>query len=129
MIGINLKKYVVRVLVAAFAMVVIAWIVFKFFIPAEYIQVLPWMLAFFTFLTIFLHGYQIRLINKDMGRFTRSSMIISMLRLLIYSVFAIIYLIKSKDNVTVFIICLVLVYMVYTVLEIKNITSILKHSK
>lgn len=129
MIDVKLKKFVIQVLVAAFIMVAFAWMVFSFFIPGEYITVLPWMLAFFTFLTILVHGYQLRLVNKDMGRFTRSSMIISMLRLMIYSIFAIVYLINNKENVPVFIVSLVLIYMVYTILEIKHITRFMNQKK
>lgn len=120
------KKFAVRILIAAVLLTSGAWIVFNYFIPELYLPVLPWMISFFTIITILTHGYQLRIAQKDMNKFARSSMIITMLRLLLYSFFALIYLTINNENAIVFVVCLVVVYLIYTVLETISLTRLVR---
>lgn len=126
MIDSRLKNFILKIAIAAVILALAATGIFTFIAPGEYIPVLPWMLLFFMAVTILIHGYQLSLIRKDLGKFTRRSMIISMLRLFIYSFIAIGYLITDSDNVPVFIVSLVIIYMVFTIIEIKAITRTMK---
>ncbi|MDD2381444.1 MAG: hypothetical protein WCY58_09660 [Mariniphaga sp.] len=120
------KYFIVKVFIAIFILLLSGWIVFSFFLPDKYSPILPWMLTFFSLFTIGIHGYQLRLAQKDMARFVRISMIISMIRLLVYSLFAIVYLSLAPDNIPVFIVCLVVVYLVFLVLEVADLSRFSK---
>ena len=103
-----------------------AWIVFTFITPGKYLPVLPWMLAFFTLLTIVTYAWQTNRAKNDMARFTRTSMIVSLIRLACYSLFAIIYLAHDSENAPVFVVCLVIIYITFTSMEVADLSIIIK---
>jgi hypothetical protein len=124
----SFRRLIFKVIVAAAALVVTGCLIFTLVVPGKYIPVLPWMLAFFALLTIGFHGYQLRLAKKDMARFVRYSMIITFVRLLIYSLFAIIYLSLRPENAPVFVVCLVLVYLIFSFIEVADLSRIIKQN-
>jgi hypothetical protein len=100
------------------------WLVFSQFIPQYYLPVLPFLLLFFVVTTILFHAYQLQLAKKDMAKFTRSTMLVSFLKLFLYSLFAIIYIAFYTENAVVFVICLMLLYIVFTTFEVIAIIRI-----
>lgn len=103
-----------------------AWIIFSLITPGKYIPVLPWMLAFFTLVTLATHAWQTNRARNDMARFTRTSMIVSLIRLACYSIFAIVYLAHDSENAPVFVVSLVIVYITFTSLEVADMSVIIK---
>jgi len=126
MINHEIKTFASRILIAALITSIVAWLVFNYFIPELYLPVLPWMLVFFTAMTLISYWVQLKLARTDMNKFARGSMIFTMIRLLAYSFFAIVYLANNKENAVVFIICLVILYLIFTILETISLTRILK---
>jgi hypothetical protein len=106
-----------------------AWIIFTFFTPGKYLPILPWMLAFFSLVTISTHAWQTNLIKDNMNRFTRTSMVVSLIRLACYSLFAVIYLAHDSDNAAVFVVCLVIIYITFTSLEVTSLSVMIKKRK
>jgi O-antigen/teichoic acid export membrane protein len=125
----ELKKFIVKTLAAALILFAFGWIVFTFFVPDKYIAVLPWMLLIFLIITLVTFIIQLRMAKKDMARFSRISVLVSFLRLVFYSAFAFIYLAKRPENAAVFVVCLVIFYLVFTFLEVAELTGISKNLK
>ena len=125
----ELKTFIIKVVAAAFILSVIGWIVFTFFAPNQYIPVLPLMLLIFLFITLVTFIFQLRVAKKDIARFSRMSVLVSFLRLILYSAFAFIYLAKRPENAAVFVVCLVIFYLVFTFLEVAQLTRITKNFK
>jgi tryptophan-rich sensory protein len=118
------SKFITKILIAAVVLAIAGWIIFSFLVPRHYIPVLPWMLLFFAIVTVITYGYQLRLAKKSMNRFAQYSMVMSMLRLALYSLFAIIYLAKNSEHAAVFVVSLVTVYIVFTIIEVADISRI-----
>lgn len=118
------KRFTVRIFIASIVLVVFGWVIFRFFVPEQYIPVLPWMLAFFALVTIVSHGFQLRMAKKDMAKFARYSMLVSLFRLVLYSLFAIIFLAGNGENTAVFVVGLVVTYLVFTFLEVIDLARI-----
>lgn len=126
----ELKQFIIKILVASFALVATGWMVFSYFAPDQYLPVLPWMLAFFALFTVLIHSWQINLAKKkDTARFTRSNMIASLLRLVTYSGFAIVFLINHAENISAFVVCIVTVYLVFSFLEVTDLARISRKKK
>lgn len=125
----ELKQFTIRILIAVGFLAAAGWIVFSFVTPESYLPVLPWMLAFFGLFTIGIHGFQLRLAKKNMSGFVRYSMVVTLIRLFAYSLFAIVYLCINSANAAVFVVCLVVVYFVFTFLEVAELSRFLKKSK
>ncbi len=122
----DIRNFITRILIAGIVMIILGWIVFTYIMPGKYLQVLPWMLAFFTLIAILTHAWQVKLSKKKLSQFTRNSMIVSILRLLLYSVFAIVYLASNQENAAVFVVCLIFVYSVYTIFEVSELSRVVK---
>jgi len=108
------------------ALAVAGWLVFSLFLPGYYLPVLPWMLLFFLVITLLVHAWQLKLIQKDMGRFARSNMLVTFFKLMVYSVFAVVYIASDRENALVFVVCLALVYFIFSFIEVSEITRIVR---
>ncbi|MFW5756131.1 MAG: hypothetical protein ACOCWK_05985 [Tangfeifania sp.] len=125
----ELIRFIIKILVAALLLVAAGWIVFTFYFPEKYLPVLPWMLAFFTVATVLIHSWQLTVAKKNMAKFTQNSMIVSLLRLVLYSGFAIVFLITHSENIAVFVVCIAVVYLIYTFLEVFDLQKLTKQKK
>jgi len=125
----ELNKFIIKILAAALILFVFGWIIFTFFVPAKYIDILPWMLLIFLIVTLVTFIFQLQVAKKDMARFSRISILVSFLRLVLYSAFAFIYLAKRSENAAVFVVCLVILYLVFTFLEVTELARISKNIK
>ena len=125
----ELKQFVIKSLGASFILITLGWLVFNFFVPGKYLSILPWMLAFFFLVTLATYSFQLRISRRDITRFTNTSMLVSFLRLVLYSAFAFIYLAIDSENAAVFIVCLVIFYLVFTFLEVTDLARISKNLK
>jgi hypothetical protein len=121
-----MKSFVAKIAGVSVALAVAGWLVFSLFLPGYYLPVLPWMLLFFLVITLLVHAWQLKLIKKDMGRFARSNMLVTFFKLMIYSVFAVVYIASDKENALVFVVCLALVYFIFSFVEVSEITRIVR---
>lgn len=119
-----MKKFVTNVVLITVVLALIGWLIFSQFIPQYYLPVFPFILLFFAVTSVAIHAYQLQLAKKDMAKFTRSNMIVTFLKLFLYSAVAIIYFAVDPQNAKVFVINFVLLYIVYTVFEVLSLLKI-----
>ena len=74
--------------------------------------------------TLAVHTWQVKMAKKDFRKFTRTNMAMTLLRLLVYSVFTVICLVIDSENAIPFVVVVMILYIVYTATEI---TSLLKY--
>lgn len=125
----KMKQFIAKLTAITSITALIGWLVFSFIVPQYYIPVLPWLLLFFFVFTLIIHAYQLNLSKKDFGKFSRSNMLVTFLKLVIYSVFAVVYIANDRENALTFVIALFLIYMVFTFIEVSEITRISKNNK
>lgn len=122
----KLKGFVAKLVGLTAVLALIGWLVFSIFLPEFYLPVLPFLLIFFFVVTILIHGYQLKLAKKSIAKFTTSNMLITFFKLVLYSLVAIIYIALDSANAIPFVICLMLLYVIYTFFEVSEITRISK---
>ena len=123
-----MKRFIVKILIAAAVLLLAGWLVFTFLLPQYYLPVLPWMLLFFMVVTVLVHAWQLNLAKKDFAKFSRYSMLISFLKLVVYSAFAITYIAVQSENLPAFVICLMLAYATFTSIEIIDLMRVTKRN-
>lgn len=119
-----MKKFITNVVLITVVLALIGWLIFSQFIPQYYLPVFPFILLFFAVTSVAIHAYQLQLAEKDMAKFTRSNMVVTFLKLFLYSAVAIIYIAVDPQNSRVFVINFVLLYIVYTVFEVLSLLKI-----
>ena len=122
----DLKRFIVKTLVLSAMIVLIGWLAFSLFIPQYYLPVFPYTLAFFLVVSIAVHAYQLKLAKTDIAKFTRSTMLVTFFKLVVYSIFAIIYIANDSENALFFVIALFFLYLIFSFVEVSEITRISK---
>jgi hypothetical protein len=118
-----MKHFIINITIITISLALIGWLVFSQFIPQYYLPVLPFLLLFFAGSSVFIHAYQLRLAKKDFSKFTRSNMLITFFKLFLYSAVAVVYIAFDTANAKMFVICLMLLYVVFTVFEVTSLIS------
>ncbi|WP_346856161.1 hypothetical protein [uncultured Draconibacterium sp.] len=124
-----MKSFIIKLTAISLGIALIGWLVFSFLFPQYYLPVLPFLLIFFYATTLLIHAYQLVLAKKDIGKFARSNMLITFFKLILYSVVTVIYIAFDKENAIVFVVCLMLLYLVFTFVEVNEITKISRSNK
>ncbi len=119
-----MKKFVVNIILISVVLLIIGWVIFSMVIPQYYLPVLPFILMFFVVSSVAIHAYQLQLSKKDTAKFTRSNMIITFLKLFLYSAVAIIYIAVDTQNAKIFVICFILLYVIFSVFEVLSLMKI-----
>ncbi|HSM47551.1 MAG TPA: hypothetical protein VK872_07020 [Draconibacterium sp.] len=120
-----MKKFIIKIAVISVVLTLLGWLVFSQFIPQFYLPVLPFLLLFFIIVTIAVHAYQLQQAKKNMAKFARNNMLITFFKLIFYLIVAITYFAVDAKNAMVFVICFMLLYLIFTVVEV---TSLLKET-
>jgi hypothetical protein len=113
-----MKNFIKNITVVSIVLILTGWLIFSQFIPQYYLPVFPFLLVFFVVIAVAIHAYQLQLAKNNMAKFTRSNMIITFLKLFLYSAVAIVYIAVDTKNAKVFVICFVLLYVVFTIFEV-----------
>jgi len=119
-----MKKFLVKITLTALALALIGWLVFALFLPEYYLPIMPVLLIFFVVVNILVHAYQLRLAKKDMAKFALRSMLVTFFKLAVYSVFAVVYIALNPENAIPFVICLMIFYIVFSFIEVKELSTI-----
>lgn len=124
-----MKRFIVRLTGLTLAVALIGWLVFSLVFPQYYLPVFPYLLIFFYVVTLAIHAWQLRLAKKDLGKFTRSNMLITFFKLILYSVFAVVYIANDRENAFVFVVALFLLYLIFSFVEVVETSRISKSYK
>ncbi|MCE4566681.1 hypothetical protein INQ51_20335 [Maribellus sp. CM-23] len=119
-----MKSFIAKLTVLTLAIALIGWLVFSLFLPEYYLPVFPFLLGFFFVVTLAIHAYQLRIAQKDIGKFARSNMLITFFKLMTYSVLAVIYIALDRENAIQFVVGLMFLYLVYSFFEVKEVSKI-----
>ncbi len=119
-----MKSFIAKLTGLTLITALAGWLVFSLWLPQYYLPVLPWLLVFFFLFTLIIHAYQVSLSKKDFGKFTRSNMIITFVKLIVYSVVAVLYIALDKENALPFVVCLFLLYLLFTFFEVRELSKI-----
>jgi hypothetical protein len=124
-----MKRFIINIAVISVVLAVTGWLIFSQFIPQYYLPVFPFLLLFFVATSVSVHAYQLKLAKGDIARFTRSNMIITFLKLVLYSSVAIIYMAADRENAKAFVICFLSLYLIFTIFEVLSLIGITNSKK
>lgn len=121
-----MKSFIAKITALTLAIALIGWLVFSLFLPEYYLPVFPYLLGFFYLVAIGIHAYQLSVAKKDIGKFARSNMITTFIKLMMYSILAVVYIALDRENAVAFVVVLMTLYLVYTFFEVSSLTRISK---
>jgi len=124
-----MKQFITGIAIISLLLTLIGWLIFSQFIPGYYLPVLPFLLVFFIVISISVHAFQLQQANNNMAKFARNNMLVTFLKLILYSAVAVIYFAFDSKNASVFFICFMLFYLIFTVFEVTSLVRVTSANK
>jgi len=117
-----LKKYLIRLIGFNLIFLLLGAILFGTVLKDYYNPVFPIILVFFLLFSLLTHFLHVRYGQKSFQSFARTHMIVTLLRLFVYSAVIIVYLILRGDRVAGFVIFVGVLYILYAIIEATSLT-------
>ena len=108
---------------------VIGTLLFLTVLKEHFLIVFPFVLVFYYTSTLFLHKYMLRITRNDVSKFSFKFMMLSFLKMFIYIVFGVLYIVFDEENAVNFLIVYLLLYVAYAVYEVKSVMKLINDSK
>jgi len=124
-----MKNYTIKLIVLTLVLATAGALLFLTVVSQFYLPVFPWVLLFFAASSAGIHAYQLHMAKSDMGKFTRGNMILTFVKLLIYSAFAIIYIAIDTENAKVFVAVFLFLYLIFAVFEVISLAGLSNRKK
>lgn len=112
-----LKKYIIRLLTFSTVISIIAYILFKYVIGQYYLPVFPFLIAFFSTVSILIHFLLLRASNFRIAKFSTFFMGSTSAKLFLYIIFLVIYVLVDKINAVPFLLTFFVLYFLFTIFE------------
>ncbi len=92
-----------------------------------YLSILPIAALFFYVITNLVHAYLLKIAGKSSARFTSQYMAVSFIKMFFYLAVAIAYLILHRENAKIFIVNFLILYVLYTGIEVYEFSKVVRH--
>ncbi len=112
-----LKKYIIRLLIFSLLIAILAFALYATVLSRFYLPVMPWVLLFFVLISLATHYILIKAGESRITKFSTSFMGVTSIKLFLYLIFIVVYLINDKSNALVFVISFFILYLLFTVFE------------
>lgn len=108
---------------------VVGAILFSTIFRSYFLLILPFVLFFYYISTLVLHKFMLRISQKDISRFSFKFMMLSLIKMFIYIIFGVIYIIIDEENAVTFLIVYLILYVAYAVFEVRSVMELINESK
>ncbi|NQU86137.1 MAG: hypothetical protein HQ541_10295 [Mariniphaga sp.] len=122
----EIQKFLIKISLVSIALIVVGFIVFKWFLADYYLPVYSIALVLFYAFTVCAHAWQLNLAKKNLAKFARMNMVATFLKLIVYAAFIVIYLSVSTEKAIAFVIVVMILYIVYTTVEVASLTKFIR---
>lgn len=112
-----LKKYIIRLLIFSVILSAISYGLFEFVMEQYYLAVFPYLFVFFMVISILVHFILLKASNFRIAKFSTFFMGSISVKLFLYIIFLIIYILIDKANAVPFLLTFLVLYFIFTVFE------------
>jgi hypothetical protein len=125
----NFKKFLKGLTIFTLLILGLGIALFFTFLKMNFLKIFPVVLLFYYLSTLILHNYMLRITRTDVSRFSFKFMLLSFLKMFIYIVFGVIYIIFDEENAVNFLIIYLILYVAYAVYEVRSVMKLINESK
>lgn len=94
-----------------------------------FLTILPFVLLFYYVSTLVLHKFMLQISQKDISKFSFKFMMLSLIKMFIYIIFGVLYIIFDEENAVIFLVVYLILYVAYAVYEVRSVMSLINESK
>jgi hypothetical protein len=67
--------------------------------------------------------------QKDISRFSFKFMLLSLIKMFIYIIFGVLYIVIDEENAVIFLVVYLILYVAYAVYEVRSVMNLINDSK
>jgi len=95
----------------------------------QFLIIFPFVLIFYYASTLMLHRYMLKITRNDVSRFSFKFMMLSFLKMFIYIIFGVFYIVFDEENAVNFLIVYLILYVAFAVYEVRSVMKLINESK
>jgi len=95
----------------------------------QFLIIFPFVLIFYYISTLLLHKYMLKITRNDVSKFSFKFMMLSFLKMFIYIIFGVLYIVIDEESAVVFLIVYLILYVAYAVFEVRSVMKLINESK
>lgn len=103
--------------------------IYGLFIPEKYLNILPFALLMFFVSSLFVRQYLVKISHRDDANFSFKFMMTSFLKMFIYILFGVLYIILDSENALTFLINYFVLYFIYLAHEVRSVIKTIDKSR
>jgi membrane protease YdiL (CAAX protease family) len=116
-----LRRFLIKLTIVTLVMVFLSIIVFLTFLRPYYFVFYPVLFVFILGVTLLTYAFLNKRARQDFGKFIRATMVVTVLRLLVYITVTVLYAVIIKEKLVEFVIALGIFYLIFTSLEVYDL--------
>ena len=120
------KQFIFRETILAATIVLIGYFLFTGALKEYYRNIIPVLLLILYIITAAIHGFLLNAGARDSQKFVRRFMIASGLKLLLFLLIIVVYLLVNREDAIIFLSAFLSFYLIFTVFEVFSILKVLK---
>ena len=121
-----MKRFLGRTSLLLFAFLVIGYFLYSYLFPQLYVPFSIVSLFFIYFLTNLVHYFLIKVASKSINKFNALFMSLSFGKMFIYLIFAVGFVFFYREHAKIFLVNFLIFYIAFSILEIFEITRVVK---
>lgn len=125
----NFSKFLKGLSTFTLVILGIGALLFLTLLQKYFLLVFPFVLIFYYISTLLLHRYMLKITRSDVSRFSFKFMMLSFLKMFIYIIFGVFYIIVDEENAVTFLIVYLILYVVYAVYEVRSVMKLINETK
>jgi hypothetical protein len=95
----------------------------------NFLIILPFVLLFYYISTLVLHKFMLQISQNDISRFSFKFMMLSLIKMFIYIIFGVLYIVIDEENAVVFLVVYLILYVAYAIYEVRSVMNMINESK
>jgi hypothetical protein len=125
----GLKRFILLLFSLTVVLTLIGFLVIKYFVPDYYYTGFLFLPFLLFVITSVVHWYLIIASQGDNKKFTYKFMGATGLKMFVYLILIVIYLLLDKEHAVPFLICFLILYVLYSFFEVLSVLKYLKNNK
>jgi len=110
-------KYITRLLIFAAVLSLVVYGLFTTVLEQFYLPIFPYLIAFFVSISVLVHFILLKASNYRIAKFSTFFMGSVTLKLFMYIIFLVVYVLLDKENAVSFLITFFVFYLAFTIFE------------
>ena len=120
------KEFIIQETILAAAITLIGYLLFTTILESYYRHIIPFLLVVVYLMTAAVHGFLLLTHKQEPEKFIRRFLLASGLKIVLYILFLVIYLLLFPENAAIFLLSFLFIYFFFTLFEVVSIHRTVK---